>query len=286
VIAVGRLGDPARATAALADGKADFIALGRPLIADPDWPAKVRKAVPPRRCIACNTCVAEMRGGARIGCLVNGRAGRETELSESPAIRGLRIAVIGAGPAGLTFAHLVAEANHVTLFERSDVPGGALRQAASAPLFQEVEAAEGPIEAFIADLAAACRMAGVELRLGITPTHADLAPFDRVVIATGAAYRMGLGPLARTLLATGLARKAPLAALFRRASLRDWFYHRARRAGGEAVRRALGRLPRVTVIGDALCAGKAKPAITSAFEAALAPEPAASAPPQREEIPA
>ena len=64
VIAVGRLGDPNDAAAAIANGKADFIALGRSLIADPDWVEKVRRGEPARRCLACNTCVNDMRGGA------------------------------------------------------------------------------------------------------------------------------------------------------------------------------------------------------------------------------
>src|SRR5215468_5375957 len=78
VIAVGRLGDPATATQAVAAGKTDFIALGRSLVADPQWVEKVARDEPIRRCLACNTCINEMRGGARIGCVVNGDAGRET----------------------------------------------------------------------------------------------------------------------------------------------------------------------------------------------------------------
>ena len=77
VIAVGRLGDPERATDAVANGKADFVALGRTLIADPEWVVKLQRNEPPRRCLACNTCVNEMRGGAQLQCVVNGVAGRE-----------------------------------------------------------------------------------------------------------------------------------------------------------------------------------------------------------------
>ena len=100
VIAVGRLGDPATAEAAVADGKTDFVALGRTLIADPQWVEKVRRGEPIRRCLACNTCINEMRGGARIGCVVNGAAGRETRFADAQPPRGEHIAVIGAGPAG------------------------------------------------------------------------------------------------------------------------------------------------------------------------------------------
>src|SRR5207244_12135203 len=64
VIAVGRLGDPALAADAVMSGKADFVALGRTLVAEPDWVAKLARGEPARRCLACNTCVNEMRGGA------------------------------------------------------------------------------------------------------------------------------------------------------------------------------------------------------------------------------
>ena len=119
VIAVGRLGDPALAQAAVASGKTDFIALGRTLVADPQWVDKVSRGEPIRRCLACNTCINEMRGGARIGCVVNGAAGRETLFADQQnKPRGERIAVIGAGPAGLTYASLVADGNAVTVFEK------------------------------------------------------------------------------------------------------------------------------------------------------------------------
>src|SRR5262249_13396295 len=114
VIAVGRLGDPATAERAVSEGKADFIALGRTLIADPQWVEKVRGGEAVRPCLACNTCINEMRGGARIGCVVNAAAGRESLFAAPQIPRGERIAVIGAGPAGLTYASLVADSNTVT----------------------------------------------------------------------------------------------------------------------------------------------------------------------------
>jgi tRNA-dihydrouridine synthase len=110
IIAVGRLGDPTIAERAVTQGKADFIALGRTLIAEPQWVNKVRRGEPIRRCLSCNTCINEMRGGARIGCVVNAVAGRETSFAAPQIPQERRIAVIGAGPAGLTYASLVAPA--------------------------------------------------------------------------------------------------------------------------------------------------------------------------------
>lgn len=274
VIAVGRLGDPAVATAAVEDGRCDFVALGRPLLADPDWPAKVARGLPVRRCIACNTCVNEMRGGTSLGCLVNGRAGREQDLPEVSPIRGERIAVVGGGPAGLTFAELVADANEVTLFERGERCGGALRHAALAPTFQDVEAALGPIAAYLDDLEAACRAKGVQFRMNTDALGRPeaLVGFDRIVIATGARYRYGIGPLVLRILEGGFGNSAPMRRLFAKPAVRDWFYYRARRPTGDGLAARLPAGTRIVVIGDAKTAGKTKPAVLSAFEAALRPE--------------
>ena len=269
IIAVGRLGDPAIATDAVASGKTDFVALGRTLVADPQWVAKLARGEPIRRCLACNTCINEMRGGARIGCVVNGAAGRESDFAASVPPRNETIAVIGAGPAGLTYASLVADGNTVTVFEQANEPGGAFRYAGKAPLFQEVEASEHSFARYAADLLAACKMNGVEFRFGTRPTAELLAPFDRIVIATGARYRLGLGPLVTALLDRGAGRWPGFARLMTDPRLRDWFYHRARKGSGDAIARLARPGQKVMVIGDAARAGKSKQAITSAFEAAL-----------------
>ena len=271
VIAVGRLGDPATAAATVAAGQADFIALGRSLIADPQWVEKLARGEPIRRCLACNTCINEMRGGARIGCVVNGAAGRETMFADAAPPRDERIAVIGAGPAGLTYASLVAEANRVTVFEKARQPGGAFRYAGKAPLFQEVEASETSFERYVADLVAACAHRGVVLRLqtDVMRKPALLAPFDRIVIATGARYRFGLGPITTTLLDWGVGRWPGIAWIVSRSGLRDWFYYRARQATAGRFEQ-LAKHGQITVgIGDAVRPGKSKQAIASAFEAAL-----------------
>jgi dimethylglycine catabolism A len=271
VIAVGRLGDPDVATDAVASGKADFVALGRSLIAEPDWVAKLARGEPARRCLACNTCINEMRGGAQLDCVVNGAAGQETRFLAAAPPQGERIAVIGAGPAGLTYASLVAEGNAVTVFEREAVPGGAFRYAGKAPLYQDVVANQASFDRYIERMVAACIHKGVTFRYGIDVARApgELADFDRIVIATGARYRFGLGPLPAMLLDRGAGHWPGLERIFKMPAFRNWFYDRARRATGDDFRRLARPGQKVMVIGDALRAGKSRPAIASAFEAAL-----------------
>jgi len=274
VIAVGRLGDPRDAEAAVAGGKADFIALGRTSVAEPEWVEKLRRGEPQRRCLACNTCINEMRGGARIGCVVNGAAGNETRYLSAAPVKGARIAVIGAGPAGLSYAALVADGNAVTVFEREAEPGGAFRYAGKAPLFQEVEANPRSFERYIAALVATCAYKGVTIRCAadVTRTPDLLSDFDRIVIATGARYRFGLGRLPAMLLDLGAGRWPGLRGLFSSGAFRDWFYYRAREGTAERFRALARPGQEVIAIGDAVRAGKSKDAIASAFEAALTPQ--------------
>jgi 2,4-dienoyl-CoA reductase-like NADH-dependent reductase (Old Yellow Enzyme family) len=271
VIAVGRLGDPSIATAAVAEGKADFIALGRTLVAEPRWVEKVRHGEPIRRCLACNTCIDGMRGGAGISCVVNGAAGRETLFASPKTPRGETIAVIGAGPAGLTYAALVADGNTVTVFEKAGRAGGAFRYAGLAPMFQDVEANPASFERYVASMVAACEYKSVTFRLDtdVLANPTALAPFDRIVVATGAAYPAVLGPLAMRLLERGAGHWPVASQLMTRATVRDWFYYRARRATGERFAALARPGQTVVVIGDAAKPGKSKEAIASAFEAAL-----------------
>ncbi len=271
VIAVGRLGDPVIATEAVASGKADFIALGRTLVADPQWVEKLRRGRPIRRCLACNTCINEMRGGSRIGCVVNGAAGRETEFEHPTLPPGERIAVIGAGPAGLTYASLVAETNKVTVFEKEGGPGGAFRYAGKAPLFQEVEASQASFMRYIGDLYKACLASDVAFRFetNVLRNPNLLAPFDRIVIASGARYRYGVGTLVLSLLDWGCGRRPGIAQLLSSERWRNWFYYRARTGTADRFRPLASDNQVVIAIGDAVRAGKSKEAVRSAFDAAL-----------------
>lgn len=273
IIGVGRFGDPAEAEAALAAGKLDFVALGRPLLADPDWARHARAGRAVRRCIACNSCVDGMRAGRQLHCLVNPVAGREGAFAGmAPARARQRIAVIGGGPAGLSYASLMAPANAVTLFEKAQELGGAFRLAGFAPLFQGVAAEPTSLLDHVAALALRCRERGVAIRTGVDVTSdpALLAGFDHVVIATGARYPAGTGGLVARLLRSRLALRQPLRGLAMRDDIRSWFYHRARRPSGADLAAALaGRGGfSIEVIGDALAAGKAERAIASAFAAA------------------
>jgi 2,4-dienoyl-CoA reductase-like NADH-dependent reductase (Old Yellow Enzyme family) len=271
VIAVGRLGDPALATHAVASGKADFVALGRTLVADPQWVEKLRRGEPIRRCLACNTCIDGMRGGAGISCVVNSAAGRELDYAKPSPPIGERIAVIGAGPAGLTYASLVAEGNLVTVFEKEPMPGGAFRHAGLAPMFQEVGANPASFERYVRDLVAACQKKGVTFHFGadVSQSRNLLAPFHRIVVATGAAYPAGLGSLAMNLLDRGAGHWPVVSRLMTNARVRDWFYYRARHATGDDFIWLARPGQVVTVIGDAAKPGKSKEAIASAFDAAL-----------------
>ncbi|MCO5594550.1 hypothetical protein L7F22_048582 [Adiantum nelumboides] len=279
VIGVGRLGDPEVAAGAVADGKLDIVALGRPLIADPHWVAKAQAGVPVRRCLACNHCITNMRSGAQLSCVVNPATGREEVYAGTSAPGGRRIVVLGAGPAGLTYASQVAEGNDVTVIDRAERAGGAFRLTGLAPRFNDVAAAEPTFTAYVDELERTCRLGGVRFRYGSEAAGDDLRGADLVVVATGAHYRFGLGAVVPRLLRTRAARSRAAARLFASPRIRDALYYRLRTGRGAELARRLPVDPgsTVLVVGDAARAGKAREAITSAFDAALAPS-ARSAP--------
>ena len=134
VIAVGRIHSPALAEKILAEGHADLVAMGRPLLADPELPEKARsgRAGEVRLCISCQNCIDSMEVRDGMDCAINPRSGREVELRAQAAPRPRRVLVIGGGPGGLEAARVAAERGHrVTLFERNGHLGGALVAASS-----------------------------------------------------------------------------------------------------------------------------------------------------------
>lgn len=179
VIAVGRIHSPERAEQILADGLADFVAMGRPMLADEELPNKLRtgQSRRVRHCISCENCVDAMEQRFSVDCAVNPRTGKERELAIHPVERARKVVVVGGGPAGLEAARVAAQRGHaVTLLERHYRLGGALWWAS---------VLHPGNEPFLTWLRGG--IAGVDVRLGVTATPelvASLAP-DAVVVTTG-----------------------------------------------------------------------------------------------------
>ncbi|APO87819.1 NADPH-dependent 2,4-dienoyl-CoA reductase [Marivivens sp. JLT3646] len=186
VITSNRINTPDVAEEVLADGCADMVSMARPFLADPNFVAKAvaNRAETIAPCIACNqACLDHTFGGKLSSCLVNPRACFETELVVAPASEAKTIAVVGAGPAGLSTALTAAERGHkVTIFDRSDRLGGQLNLAKQVPGKEEFHGLVDWFETAVAD-------AEIELRLNETATVDALQSFDEVVIATGVVPR-------------------------------------------------------------------------------------------------
>ncbi|RPI47129.1 MAG: FAD-dependent oxidoreductase [Betaproteobacteria bacterium] len=137
VIAVGKIRTPAMALEVLEQGKADFIALGRSLLADPDWPIKVAagELADVRHCIACNQgCISRLFAQETVLCTINPETGREAEFAGLHGGNGRKVLVVGGGPAGMAAARWGALAGFdVSLHEARSVLGGQLIAAAAAP---------------------------------------------------------------------------------------------------------------------------------------------------------
>ena len=185
VSAVGRIVDAEMAARVIESGMADIVAMGRPLLADPDWGTKIAagKACDIRRCISCNKgCTDAIQNRQFLSCVLNAENGYENTRSIQPAAQKKKIAVLGGGPAGLEAARVAALRGHdVTLFERTTTLGGQLNIACVPPRKEEMRRAAQ-------DLIHAVCNAGVHLCMGQTRTAEQLkdAGFEAVINAVGA----------------------------------------------------------------------------------------------------
>lgn len=182
VVASNRINMPAVAEQLLASGQCDLVSMARPLLADPDWVNKAARgdwrAI--NTCIACNqACLDHVFEQKRASCLVNPRACAERELVVRPTARKQRIAVVGAGPAGLAAATTLAERGHsVSLYDAAAEIGGQFNLAKRIPGKEEFSETLRYFRHRIEQL-------GIDLQLSTRVDAAALAGFDQIVVATG-----------------------------------------------------------------------------------------------------
>ncbi|MFD8691741.1 FAD-dependent oxidoreductase [Streptomyces sp. NPDC059651] len=186
LVTSNRINTPEVAEQILAAGRADMVSMARPFLADPDFVAKAGegRADAINTCIGCNqACLDHIFSGKVTSCLVNPRACHETELILSPTRTRKRVAVVGAGPAGLACAVTAAERGHgVTLFDAAEEIGGQLNVARRVPGKEEFNETLRYFRTRLAE-------EKVELRLGAAVGAGELDGFDEVVLATGVTPR-------------------------------------------------------------------------------------------------
>jgi 2,4-dienoyl-CoA reductase (NADPH2) len=184
LITTNRINMPDVAERILADGEADMVSMARPLLADPHWANKAKASRSDRinTCIACNqACLDHVFQNKRASCLVNPRACHETELKIEPASMAKRIAVVGAGPAGMACASTLGERGHtVTLIDKASDIGGQFNYAKQIPGKEEFHETLRYFRHRLSD-------SSVDVRLGQTvdATSLHAGDYDEVVIATG-----------------------------------------------------------------------------------------------------
>ncbi|TBU96858.1 NADPH-dependent 2,4-dienoyl-CoA reductase [Stutzerimonas kirkiae] len=189
LITTNRINTPEVAERVLAQGEADMVSMARPFLADPEFVAKTAqgRADEINTCIGCNqACLDHTFAGKLTSCLVNPRACHETELNYLPAARAKRIAVVGAGPAGLSAATVAAQRGHrVTLFDSADEIGGQFNVAKRIPGKEEFYET-------LRYFGRRLEVTGVEVRLRTRATVERLREggFDEVILATGIVPRL------------------------------------------------------------------------------------------------
>ncbi len=183
VMAVAKIRTPELAEKALKSKAADFVAIGRSLLADPDWPAKAKagKHKDIMHCIACNQgCISRLFAQQDVWCTVNPACGREG-LFAKPVAKKKNVLVIGGGPAGLSAAKTLAQRGHkVTLVERNKELGGQLHAASLAPHRQEWETLRK-------DLIRDVKKLKVKIQTNRVYTYEDMkaGKYDAVIVAIG-----------------------------------------------------------------------------------------------------
>jgi len=186
IITSNRINTPQVAEDVLAEGCADMVSMARPFLADPDFVTKAAtgRATEIAPCIACNqACLDHTFSGKMTSCLVNPRACFETELTITPTDTPKTIAIVGAGPAGLSTALTAAQrGHHVTLIDRADQIGGQLNMAREVPGKEEFHTLTDYYRAAIA-------AAPITLHLNTEATPDMLTGYDEVIIATGVTPR-------------------------------------------------------------------------------------------------
>ncbi|WP_449548780.1 oxidoreductase [Lelliottia amnigena] len=186
LVTTNRINDPQVADDVLANGDADMVSMARPFLADAELLSKAQsdRADEINTCIGCNqACLDQIFVGKVTSCLVNPRACHETKMPIVPAVKIKRLAVVGAGPAGLAFAVNAASRGHaVTLFDAAAEIGGQFNIAKQIPGKEEFYETLRYYRKMIA-------LTGVDLRLNHFVTAPDLAGFDDVILASGIAPR-------------------------------------------------------------------------------------------------